>query len=835
MSSDLVPQLVTLVDTSLTNRNAVEAVGGPQGVLKLLTVDPKTGLSDAEIAQRQKLYGTNLVKQKSERSSLKTSKVLLSLLKWLLSLALFGLCLAKTLLIERFWPIKTTIILTVTSIVILVFQIYDLFNKIKNRTSPSRKIHSGSSVFCNVIRNGQVINIKSSDLVLGDIVKLEPNTFIPADMVVIENNNLETEAKPVALKTEENILVKNLTDVKTSRESEENQSLVGSSSVLLSGTTITSGNGLGVVVAIGKNTFQYLSSNKTLTAEKEKKKLKKHTPYGLISSYDKALELIVPIVSIAILIIKAIYFGAGNRADQIKKSDGTYLDLSKVIDAESYLKSAIIDVPIACIYMWLLLPRFVKTVFNQALSYAKQAVLKSKVYVNKTHIISVLANVDDIIVDQQLLKDSHDLEAIKKIKESGIRVRLFASSKPSDAKDFAATFGIDNALVAQGDQIKEDTIANLTGVDVIAQPNPNTKLLFVKELQNQKKKVAVFVSTLEDLPVVRKADVAIALSQAPETLKDASDIVLVKNGVTPVLNTLQAGRQLWISSRRILAHHATFVFSILLLQLIANIVVGDDMFTDTKIIWMVFMNFLVMWASTTDQGDETLLKSKVQDPKKLFTKGMIKLVSFQILAILIVIVVLFASAEKWVPDDDIPDHVNQELPSVTGIDGNIPNGRLWKPFGNHPEEEEAALYLEKIKVYALGTNAALWNFLPEATRDTVTRLSDAILYYEKWMGNRHFTLIFNAFVVMNIFGLLIMRRLWAEFNIFKGLWANLHIWLIFSLMILAQFVLGNYGSHYLQLYPLGMTVVQWVIAYGSGVFALLIAKFWRLFLSPKRI
>ena len=131
------------------------------------------------------------------------------------------------------------------------------------------------------------------------------------------------------------------------------------------------------------------------------------------------------------------------------------------------------------------------------------------------------------------------------------------------------------------------------------------------------------------------------MTQAPEIVKDASDVVLIRNSVASVFEIIKAGRQLHISSRRTVAQHFIFVVSILILNTVAAIATGEDLFRNTQIVWMTVFNFFIMWALTTDKSDKKILAVKPRESKKLSSRGLVKLVLFQIGIISAIILVIF--------------------------------------------------------------------------------------------------------------------------------------------------------------------------------------------------
>jgi len=69
---------------------------------------------------------------------------------------------------------------------------------------------------------------------------------------------------------------------------------------------------------------------------------------------------------------------------------------------------------------------------------------------------------------------------------------------------------------------------------------------------------------------------------------------------------------------------------------------------------------------------------------------------------------------------------------------------------------------------------------------------------EPYGPSRHYTIIFNTFVLMQIFNFFNCRKLRDEINIFSGVLSNKIFIFIVLLISVLQFVIGNYGGRALN-------------------------------------
>jgi len=132
-----------------------------------------------------------------------------------------------------------------------------------------------------VIRNGEEKKVKTSELVVGDIVILEAGDVVPADLLLIESASLKCDEASL---TGESVPVEKFANIILS----EKTNLGDRKNMCFSSTTVVYGRGAGVVVATGENA-EIGKIASMLSAEK-----KETTP--LQKSLNKLGEIITYIV-----------------------------------------------------------------------------------------------------------------------------------------------------------------------------------------------------------------------------------------------------------------------------------------------------------------------------------------------------------------------------------------------------------------------------------------------------------------------------------------------------------------------------------------------------------
>ncbi len=201
-----------------------------------LEVDLSSGLSSAEVSARSLAHGPNRLEGGKEKSLFQMA---LEQLKDFLVLILMAAAVISIFLGEALEGIVILAIVVLNTI-LGVYQ----ENKASNALKALKEM---ASPHAKVLRNGQVIEIASSEVVPGDVVILEAGDYIPADLRLVETINLKIDE---AALTGESVPV----EKDASAELAEDASLGDRINSAYMGTVITYGRGRGIITDIGMQT-----------------------------------------------------------------------------------------------------------------------------------------------------------------------------------------------------------------------------------------------------------------------------------------------------------------------------------------------------------------------------------------------------------------------------------------------------------------------------------------------------------------------------------------------------------------------------------------------------
>ncbi|HLP79491.1 MAG TPA: cation-translocating P-type ATPase [Acidobacteriota bacterium] len=145
-------------------------------------------------------------------------------------------------------------------------------------------------------------------------------------------------------------------------------------------------------------------------------------------------------------------------------------------------------------------------------------------------------------------------DAIKRCNQAGIRVVMITGDNKTTAQAIAHEVGImgdalngaDFALLSL-DQKK--AIVNSTSI--FARVEPAHKMEIVSLLQDQGHVVAMTGDGVNDAPAIKKSDLGIAMGiTGTDVAKEASDMVLVDDNFTSIVNAIEEGRGIFLNIKK---------------------------------------------------------------------------------------------------------------------------------------------------------------------------------------------------------------------------------------------------------------------------------------------
>lgn len=248
-------------------------------ILKELNVNPKQGLSDAEVLTRQEQYGLNQLRESKKKTLF---MMFIDQFKDFLVIILIIAAIVSVVVgfVEGEGLIDGIIIIAI----VLLNAVLGV-NQEQKANNALAALKKMSSPNAKVIRNGKTIEISSEQLTVGDIVLLETGDFVAADIRLLDSTNL---------KTDESSLTGESTSVTKDAEIElsDNTALAERKNSVYMSTLVTYGKGKGIITSIGMKTEIGKIATMLDAVEEGKTPLQK-----TIDEFAKVLGIIIIVIS----------------------------------------------------------------------------------------------------------------------------------------------------------------------------------------------------------------------------------------------------------------------------------------------------------------------------------------------------------------------------------------------------------------------------------------------------------------------------------------------------------------------------------------------------------
>lgn len=306
------------------------------------------GLTDYEVRTRQRQYGYNELQEGKRKSA---SQIFLEQFKDFLVIILMVAALISVFLGE----VQSSIVILV---VVILNAILGTVQQIKAEKS-LESLKEMAAPIARVLRNGQVTEIPSKEVVVGDILILDAGDYISADGRIIESHSLQINESSL---TGESLPIVKVTKV----INEEEVALGDKTNMVFSGSFVTNGRGKAIVTSIGMNTEIGKIAN-LLDNAKEKK-----TPLQV------SLEHFGKRLAIGIIIICLIIFG---------------LD---ILRGRELVDSFMFAVSLAVAAI----PEALSSIVTIVLAFGTQKMAKENAIVRKLHAVESLGSISVICSDK---------------------------------------------------------------------------------------------------------------------------------------------------------------------------------------------------------------------------------------------------------------------------------------------------------------------------------------------------------------------------------------------------------------------------------------------------
>ena len=243
----------------------------------------KEGITTKQAEERMLKYGKNILPQKKKESII---ELFLNEFKDPIVILLLFAVLASFIAGETLDAIAIIFIILVDTIMATYQE-----NKANNTAEALTNL---IKVKTKVIRNGEVVELDSDELTIGDYVILESGDKISADMRIVESHNFMVDE---SILTGESIQVSKTSDI----IEKDNPTINEQNNIVFSGTNVVTGRAKAIIIAIGLNTEIGKIADSINNTEDTKSPLTIR-----VEKFSKQISMLVLIIAIIITIISIV-------------------------------------------------------------------------------------------------------------------------------------------------------------------------------------------------------------------------------------------------------------------------------------------------------------------------------------------------------------------------------------------------------------------------------------------------------------------------------------------------------------------------------------------------
>jgi magnesium-transporting ATPase (P-type) len=351
--------------------------------------------------------------------------------------------------------------------------------------------------------------------------------------------------------------------------------------------------------------------------------------------------------------------------------------------------------------------------------------------------------------------------AVRDCQVAGVKVRMVTGDNVLTASHIGRECGIlsEKGVAMIGPDFRKLSNAQLDPLlsgdrqlEVIARCSPLDKQRLVSRLQKLGEVVASTGDGTNDAPQLKMADVGFAMGIAgTEVAKEACDIILMDDNFTSVVKALMWGRNVFDSIRKFLQFQLTVNVGALVTAVIGALGVGESPLTAVQLLWVnLIMDTMAALALATEMPTRALLERKP-----------------------------YGRYEALITP------------------------RMWLFIFAHAAYQVVTLL---VLLYE-GRNYFFFHYMdvgrPLLTNDATVQqfpwcLEEGSLCEDLDMPRQDTTVIFNTFVLMQVFNEFNARFLNSEKNIFAGLNTNWIFWVVIIITLGAQGLIVEFGWRFTQ-------------------------------------
>ena len=185
--------------------------------------------------------------------------------------------------------------------------------------------------------------------------------------------------------------------------------------------------------------------------------------------------------------------------------------------------------------------------------------------------------------------------AVEACRKAGIDIKIVTGDTPTTAREIARQIGIwtqedSDKNIITGPAFEalsdEEAAKRVQSLKIMCRARPTDKQRLVQLLQSQDAVVAVTGDGTNDAPALKAAQVGLSMSDGTSVAKEASDITILDNSFSSIVQAVMWGRSLYRNIQRFLIFQLTINVVACAIVLIGSLIGTGSPLTITQMLWV---------------------------------------------------------------------------------------------------------------------------------------------------------------------------------------------------------------------------------------------------------
>jgi Ca2+-transporting ATPase len=218
---------------------------------------------------------------------------------------------------------------------------------------------------------------------------------------------------------------------------------------------------------------------------------------------------------------------------------------------------------------------------------------------------------------------------VEKAKSAGLRIIIISGDHLLTAGYVAKELGIltQDHRIIEGKNLPVELGEVVLNYDVFARVTPEDKLRIINALKEKGELVAMIGDGVNDAPALLKADIGVAVGSGTDIAKEASDLVLVNDSFSIIVEAIKQGRIILDNIKKVIVFVLSHGFSEMIL-ISSSIIFGLPLaLLPAQILWVNIIVDGLPSVALAFEKEEDVMKRKPEKKENIFNLNMKKTIA----------------------------------------------------------------------------------------------------------------------------------------------------------------------------------------------------------------